>query len=262
MIYTGLNEGKHVCLIIDVLSCSDFQLFPPKQGKAVRSVLLLHSQVILSVCRYQYYLQLKKDVLEGRITCSLEQAVHLASLAVQGNTNMLLLLLLSLFWLYNAGKAELSNWHACFQDSKKTFSSSVHTNKTCNFIPEQPLVCFYIVDHFKHVFMWIEAGSMCAGLYLFSSSPSHDMSSNFCPGRRISNTAGKVISGTAIYWPGCWHSRTAEITYCQSSVQMTSQTVHHETLCKLESPSRVVVQTFPPEIKLFCFHFVTVAIMC
>lgn len=60
--------------------------------------------------------------------------------------------------------------------------------------------------------------------------PSHDMSSDFCPGRRISNTAGKVISGTAIYWPGCWHSRTAEITYCQSSVQMTRQTVQ---LCRL-----------------------------
>lgn len=34
--------------------------------------------------RYQYYLQLKKDVLEGRITCSLDQAIRLASLAVQG----------------------------------------------------------------------------------------------------------------------------------------------------------------------------------
>lgn len=34
--------------------------------------------------RYQYYLQLKKDVLEGRISCSLEQAIRLASLAVQG----------------------------------------------------------------------------------------------------------------------------------------------------------------------------------
>lgn len=34
--------------------------------------------------RYQYYLQLKKDVLEGRIACSLEQAMRLASLAVQG----------------------------------------------------------------------------------------------------------------------------------------------------------------------------------
>lgn len=38
-------------------------------------------------CRYQYYLQLKKDVLEGRISCSLEQAIRLASLAVQGTLN-------------------------------------------------------------------------------------------------------------------------------------------------------------------------------
>lgn len=34
--------------------------------------------------RYQYYLQLKKDVLEGRIPCSIEQAIRLAGLAVQG----------------------------------------------------------------------------------------------------------------------------------------------------------------------------------
>lgn len=34
--------------------------------------------------RYQYYLQLKKDILEGNIPCTLEQAIHLAGLAVQG----------------------------------------------------------------------------------------------------------------------------------------------------------------------------------
>lgn len=104
----GRNEVESTWFVIDVLSCSDFQLFPPAQNKAITSVLLLHSQVIVSVHRYQYYLQLKKDVLEGRITCSLEQAIHLASLAVQGNTSMLLLL----FLLHNAGKAELSVWRA------------------------------------------------------------------------------------------------------------------------------------------------------
>lgn len=35
-------------------------------------------------CRYQYYLQLKKDILEGNIPCTLEQAIQLAGLAVQG----------------------------------------------------------------------------------------------------------------------------------------------------------------------------------
>ncbi|XP_048830076.1 tyrosine-protein phosphatase non-receptor type 21 isoform X2 [Brienomyrus brachyistius] len=35
--------------------------------------------------KYQYYLQLKKDVLEGRITCSIDQATHLAGLAVQAD---------------------------------------------------------------------------------------------------------------------------------------------------------------------------------
>lgn len=34
--------------------------------------------------RYQYYLQLKKDILEGNIPCTLEQAIQLAGLAVQG----------------------------------------------------------------------------------------------------------------------------------------------------------------------------------
>ncbi|XP_055000518.1 tyrosine-protein phosphatase non-receptor type 14 [Sorex araneus] len=37
------------------------------------------------VTRYQYYLQAKKDVLEGRLRCSLEQAIRLAGLAVQAD---------------------------------------------------------------------------------------------------------------------------------------------------------------------------------
>lgn len=36
--------------------------------------------------RYQYYLQVKKDVLEGRLRCSLEQVIRLAGLAVQGKS--------------------------------------------------------------------------------------------------------------------------------------------------------------------------------
>ncbi|XP_004471055.1 tyrosine-protein phosphatase non-receptor type 14 [Dasypus novemcinctus] len=35
--------------------------------------------------RYQYYLQVKKDVLEGRLRCTLEQAIRLAGLAVQAD---------------------------------------------------------------------------------------------------------------------------------------------------------------------------------
>lgn len=45
------------------------------------------NQLPLPPYRYQYYLQLKKDVLEGRIPCSIEQAIRLAGLAVQGNVN-------------------------------------------------------------------------------------------------------------------------------------------------------------------------------
>ncbi|XP_028917915.1 tyrosine-protein phosphatase non-receptor type 21 [Ornithorhynchus anatinus] len=43
------------------------------------------SQLQQEITRYQYYLQLKKDILEGNIPCTLEQAVHLAGLAVQAD---------------------------------------------------------------------------------------------------------------------------------------------------------------------------------
>lgn len=36
------------------------------------------------IYRYQYYLQVKKDVLDGRLRTSLEQGIRLAALAVQG----------------------------------------------------------------------------------------------------------------------------------------------------------------------------------
>ncbi|XP_016099746.1 tyrosine-protein phosphatase non-receptor type 21-like [Sinocyclocheilus grahami] len=43
------------------------------------------TQLQQEITRYQHYLQLKKDVLEGKIPCSIEQAIHLASLAVQAD---------------------------------------------------------------------------------------------------------------------------------------------------------------------------------
>uniref|UniRef100_A0A6Q2XLB6 protein-tyrosine-phosphatase n=1 Tax=Esox lucius TaxID=8010 RepID=A0A6Q2XLB6_ESOLU len=43
------------------------------------------AQLQQEITRYQYYLQLKKDVLEGRIPCSIEQAIRLAGLAVQAD---------------------------------------------------------------------------------------------------------------------------------------------------------------------------------
>ncbi|XP_063039631.1 tyrosine-protein phosphatase non-receptor type 21 isoform X2 [Engraulis encrasicolus] len=47
----------------------------------VPTVSLLQQEIT----RYQYYLQLKKDILEGRIPCSIEQAIRLAGLAVQAD---------------------------------------------------------------------------------------------------------------------------------------------------------------------------------
>ncbi|KAK2891916.1 tyrosine-protein phosphatase non-receptor type 21 isoform X3 [Channa argus] len=43
------------------------------------------NQLQQEITRYQYYLQLKKDVLDGKISCSLDQAIRLASLAVQAD---------------------------------------------------------------------------------------------------------------------------------------------------------------------------------
>ena len=39
----------------------------------------------LCLSRYQYFLQLKNDIIDGRIPCTLDQAVLLASYSVQGN---------------------------------------------------------------------------------------------------------------------------------------------------------------------------------
>ncbi|XP_051775844.1 tyrosine-protein phosphatase non-receptor type 21 isoform X1 [Erpetoichthys calabaricus] len=43
------------------------------------------SQFQQEITRYQYYLQLKKDILEGKIPCTIEQAIRLAGLAVQAD---------------------------------------------------------------------------------------------------------------------------------------------------------------------------------
>uniref|UniRef100_UPI00398F7F65 tyrosine-protein phosphatase non-receptor type 21-like n=1 Tax=Pristiophorus japonicus TaxID=55135 RepID=UPI00398F7F65 len=42
-------------------------------------------QLQQEITRYQYYLQLKKDILEGRIPCTLEQGIQLAGLAAQAD---------------------------------------------------------------------------------------------------------------------------------------------------------------------------------
>lgn len=43
------------------------------------------AQLQQEITRYQYYLQLKKDILEGNLPCTLEQAIQLAGLAVQAD---------------------------------------------------------------------------------------------------------------------------------------------------------------------------------
>lgn len=72
-------------MLCKVLSCFILFAITALEKKCNSAVSV--SPLYLCLCRYQYYLQLKKDVLEGRISCSLEQAIRLASLAVQGTVN-------------------------------------------------------------------------------------------------------------------------------------------------------------------------------
>lgn len=39
--------------------------------------------------RYHYFLQVKKDVIEGRVQCSVEEAILLATFAMQGKYSIL-----------------------------------------------------------------------------------------------------------------------------------------------------------------------------
>lgn len=53
--------------------------------------VLFSGMMRLTACsllfRYQYYLQVKKEVLDGRLHCAVEQGIRLAGLAVQGETH-------------------------------------------------------------------------------------------------------------------------------------------------------------------------------
>lgn len=45
--------------------------------------MFLNIKNIYLICRYHYFLQLKQDVIEGRISCTPQQAVELASYSMQ-----------------------------------------------------------------------------------------------------------------------------------------------------------------------------------
>lgn len=74
-------SGHH----LRVLLCTDFYISRYWSCGNIFQVCvfnLICSSVPMN--RYQYYLQVKKDVLEGRLRCPLEQVIRLAGLAVQG----------------------------------------------------------------------------------------------------------------------------------------------------------------------------------
>lgn len=89
------------------------------------------------------------------------------------------------------------------------------------------------------------------------------LSFNSYPGRRIWNTAGKVISGAAIYWPEFQHSRAAEIIYCGSH----GQTADRPAACALWHFAKcfrfflLLIAQFPcifvTLIQMFCSQFVS-----
>lgn len=73
---------------ITCVSCWEHRVWyleTPMLRKYIPSMCFLRLFVSLFPrTRYQYYLQVKKDVLEGRLRCTLEQVIRLAGLAVQG----------------------------------------------------------------------------------------------------------------------------------------------------------------------------------
>lgn len=46
----------------------------------ISGVSMIHDETT----RYHYFLQIKKDVIDGRINCNIEEAIHLASFSMQG----------------------------------------------------------------------------------------------------------------------------------------------------------------------------------
>ena len=50
-------------------------------------------ECVCSCFRYQYYLQLKMDVIDGKLQCTPEQAVLLASYSVQGKLQNILFIM-------------------------------------------------------------------------------------------------------------------------------------------------------------------------
>ena len=44
------------------------------------------------VCRYHYYLQVKSDVIEGKLTCNAHQAIQLGGYCLQGQSVCLIFL--------------------------------------------------------------------------------------------------------------------------------------------------------------------------
>lgn len=86
-VWTGVHRllwSGFLCLVCYPVTTRDNQVndqYPFTPNPSAVLCLLIH---LFLPHRYQYYLQLKKDVLEGKISCSIEQAIHLASLAVQG----------------------------------------------------------------------------------------------------------------------------------------------------------------------------------
>uniref|UniRef100_A0A452R061 Tyrosine-protein phosphatase non-receptor type n=1 Tax=Ursus americanus TaxID=9643 RepID=A0A452R061_URSAM len=80
----GGAGGKPLRNILDKLLMEPLLFFGSHVyvAKCVMASLICSS---VPMNRYQYYLQVKKDVLEGRLRCPLEQVIRLAGLAVQAD---------------------------------------------------------------------------------------------------------------------------------------------------------------------------------
>lgn len=82
-------QGSWICPpVVDTLIIPSATSFTLKSKNIFRNDAFdLLLTAFLTPPRYQYYLQVKKEVLDGRLHCAVEQGIRLAGLAVQGETH-------------------------------------------------------------------------------------------------------------------------------------------------------------------------------
>ena len=88
----GSVEESFTCFLVTRLISMTFFSIPFHIPFCTSLAIYLWTEwytVFMYFYRYQYYLQLKADVIDGKLNCTLEQAILLAGYALQGTYNPL-----------------------------------------------------------------------------------------------------------------------------------------------------------------------------